>query len=138
MATLDDPTRSAASIVSELSKMNFSDRMKALVEIGRRSVQVVQLRSTIKEWSEASTFERLLALNTCFGNDTTELPMRALKDASGHVQRRAIKLVNLRCKDEQLVDLAATLPIRLLCILVRRLRRCHRYEVVESIVDHFS
>ncbi len=89
----------------ELDASRHVVRMQSLVQLGKRArAGDAEARKLIgAAWGSEDSYARCLALATVFGSGDGELVLRALRDPSRTVRRRAQKLVAGACSDDQVV-----------------------------------
>src|SRR5919197_2120514 len=79
------------ALLRELEPLRHVERVRRMVEIGRRAAALVAALES------GGTYERWLALVSCFGSRDAAHALRALTDSSRLVRGLAITLVPLLC-----------------------------------------
>src|SRR5436305_8495065 len=113
-------------LLRDLSPLSHDDRMRRMAELGRRSVTDSQAAGATDDLEKGGFYERLLALQSCYGSRDGARALRALSDPSRTIQNRALKVIVLFGDDAQVEEaLQAARPGQRLTLL-RLLRRSRR------------
>ena len=79
-------------LLRELESVTHIARMRRMVEVGRAAKTDARMAQVIAELERGGFYERMLALQSCYGSGDGELAVRALGDPSRTLQGRAVGL----------------------------------------------
>src|SRR3712207_2217742 len=128
------PTPLAERPLRELERLSHDQRMRRMVEVGREAATDPRAAQVMAELESGGTYERLLAVHACYGRsggkqdpDSGSHVLRALRDPSRLIRKRAVRLAPLVCTDDQvqeaLADAAPAVRQPLVRALAMRRRR---------------
>jgi hypothetical protein len=126
----------AAALLDDLAKLTHRERMRRLVDVGRRVAagEPEAAAVTAELAARPNAYARLLALQTVFGSRDGARVLAALSDPSALVRRRARRMVPVFCDDAQAAAAIEKVPPgRPRAGLCRRLSQRRR----EAVVDAF-
>jgi hypothetical protein len=127
----------ASALVAEVEPLTHTDRMRRVVDVGRRAAGgEADAGLGLRALAESpDAFERLLALTSVFGSRDGELVVRGLSDVSRTVRRKAARMLGLVCDDVQARRaLDAIVERRTLRAVVASLARRGRVELVDDFL----
>ncbi len=135
MDAANDP---AGTLLDELAPLTHHDRMRRMVDLGRRCAAGEGEAAAIVEGLAArqNPYPRLLALQTVFGSRDGARVIAALADPSALVRARARRMTARFCDDAQVqVALAMAPRGRVGASLCRKLRREKRVHVIDAFLS---
>jgi hypothetical protein len=115
-------------LLNQLETLSNGQRMRRMFELGQQVLTATDptLAALLVELEQGGFYERLLALQSCYGSHDGAHVLRALRDPSRIIQRMAINLAVLVCDDAEvkttLENINSTLRLRLLLKLYKRRR----------------
>jgi hypothetical protein len=112
-----------------------AERIRQVVELGRRSVTDSETAALLAELSRGPFPERRLALIACYGSRDGAAVLRAVGDPSRWIRGYAIGAVAALCDDAQAAAALEALPVGRRRGLARRLVRWGRRVVVDRVVS---
>ncbi|HTU89865.1 MAG TPA: hypothetical protein VMF69_07200 [Gemmataceae bacterium] len=130
--------RAAVRLLNKLESLTHDARVRRMVELGQEAGTNPQTAELLAVLEKGGFFERLLALQSCYGSKDGGHALRALKDPSRTIQVHALKLIALFANDAQvhnaLQDSRADLRLPLLYLLRRR----HRLAPIDAFLDNLA
>jgi hypothetical protein len=114
--------------------MTDPDRVRQVVEHGRRSVSDPRLAAALAALGGGSFSERRLALMACHGSRDGAHVQRATADPSAWIRGLAIRSVPVLCDDDQAVAVLESLDPRRRLRVAARLARRRRRGVIDRFV----
>src|SRR3569833_610797 len=119
-------------LLAEIEPLTHAQRVRRVVELGRRAVES-DVSDTIQQLAAADdTYQRWLALLTCFTSRDGVHVLRALEDPSRLVRGLAHRLVPQACNDAQARTALDVVHPSRVGPLLRRLRRARRQTAVDA------
>ncbi|MBI3972493.1 MAG: hypothetical protein HY332_14530 [Chloroflexi bacterium] len=122
-------------LLRELEPLPHDDRMRRMVEVGRRAAVDPSVAATLASFEQGGFYERWLALQSCFGSRDGSHVLRALADPSRAIRRRAAGLAALVGDDAQVQAALEKLPLPDRTVLLRRLYQRRRYAPVDAYLE---
>lgn len=112
--------------------LSHNQRMARMVELGRQAREnAPDAAQIISELERGAFYERLLALQSCYGSGDGALVLRALSGSSQIVRGMAVRLVALVCSDQQVQQALATAVPTVQQRLLKHLRRRRRLTPID-------
>jgi hypothetical protein len=129
---------SCKALLKKLDPLTHAARMKYMAEVGQKARRDPRLGDTVRILEKGGFYERLLALQSCFGSGDGSHAMRALNDPSRTIQGRALKLIALFANDKQVKEalLGARADLRL--TLVAHLRKRRRFPPLDAFFEELA
>jgi hypothetical protein len=109
-----------------------------MVELGQQSLQNSQIATTIDRLATGDVYERLLAIQSCFGSRDGERVVRACEDPSRLIRGRARKLLSIVGTDRQVLTILTSTTNKHRRYLLKRLVKRHRTGVVDEFVERLA
>lgn len=124
------------SFLDELETLTHSERVRRMVDVGRRAADGDHPAAALLRRLEAGdVYERYLALQAGFGSRDGARALRALGDPSGLVRGLARRLVPLVCDDGQAVEAVERLNRRERKSLMTGLLRAGRRAPIDAFLE---
>src|SRR5262249_44232951 len=127
-----------ADLLRDLEKLTHAERVRRLVEIGRRSLGDARLRVTLDELERGGSYERRLVLHACCGSRDAARVLRAIGDPSRSVRALAVDLATVLLDDAQVGQALDALPPAWRRPLIRMLCRRRRAAAVDAFLDRLA
>jgi hypothetical protein len=86
-------------LLQKLERQTYRQRMRHMVELGRQAVSDPAALALVAELAQEEAYERVLALQSCYGSGDSAHVVRANGDGSPDVRALALRLVPLLCDD---------------------------------------
>jgi hypothetical protein len=122
---------SPEELLATLEKLTHNARMRWMVEMGRISGDA-SVTATLAALEEGGFYERLLALQSCYGSRDGAHILRALGDPSRFIRAVAIKLATLLRNDAQILEALGQLILDECHCLLLRLFKGHRQTPIDA------
>ncbi len=122
-------------LLRECEEMTFAARMHSMVELGQRSADDPTITHSIATLSQGTVYQRILAVQSCFGSRDADLPLQGLTDPSRSVRALSLVLVALIASDSAIQQVFEQLPFKMQRSLLRRLHNRHRYTPIDAIIE---
>ncbi len=111
-------------LLQDLETLPYRARFRRMIELGRQAAHDAEIAALLKDLEQGDFYERLLAIQACYGNYDGDHVLRALADPSRIIRGFAITLVPLTCNEDQVRKALALVPRdgrrHLLCKLYNR------------------
>ena len=121
-------------ILDKAETLDFNQRWKYMIELGRDSLNDEKLASSLLELSSSAVhYERLLALMSAHGSFNKEIITRILEDPSVIGMGYAVKLAAEHLDSDKLTDIVPRLSPGKRSITFSALLKARRMDVIESI-----
>lgn len=125
-------------LVRQLESLTHDERMRRMIEVGRRIATDSSTTAILDSLEFGGFYERLLALQSCYGSGDSARVLRALNDPSRTIRTRAIALLALLGDDSQILTALDTLPFKLRRSLLRSLLKRRRRAIVDTFLDRLA
>lgn len=125
----------AGDLLLELELLNHQGRMQKMVELGRLALSDVTIASTLRHLEQGDFYQRLLALQSCYGSGDGGHALRGLADPSRGVRALAINLLPLVGNDSQLQIALKQATFRERLSLLKRLFKLHRLSCIDIFIN---
>lgn len=130
---------SVQDLLSELEPLTHDDRMRRMVELGRRAPHDSGTAELLNALEQGGFYERLLALVSCYGSGEGARVLRALEDPSRPIRTLAARMVPVCCDDQQaLAALLAAPAGQRRRRLAWRLRKRGRFAPIDGLIEHLA
>lgn len=130
------PSLSTESILATCSDMQYVPRNHYFVSLGRTSIKSAAHKEAISNLSKGPLYHRIIAVQTVHGSRDTQLLLDLFaNDPSRTLQLRAAKIVAAYALDDGIVEAASSLGALILGTLTRELKRRHRQNVIDRILE---
>ena len=123
-----------ATLLMEFETLSDAQRLARMRELGQIADAGSEAAATISALEGGGSYERRLALHSCFTSRDGAHVLRALSDASRLVRGEAIALAAIVCDDEQAAQGLSRLGLPAQRALLRRLLRANRRAVIDAFV----
>src|SRR5258707_11354494 len=97
-------------LLQDLETLPYRARFRRMIELGRQAAHNAEIAVLLKDLEQGDFYERLLAIQACYGNYDGGHVLRALADPSRIIRGFAINLVPLACNEDQLREALALVP----------------------------
>ncbi len=122
-------------LLLECETLTYMARMRRLVELGREAASDTSVARTIAALAQGTLYERLLALQTCYGSRDTTLVLSALSDISSSVRTLALALISFLGSDAEVQTAFDVVRPDAKGVLIRRLYRSHRQVAIDLYLE---
>lgn len=122
-------------LLKELETLTHNGRMARMAEIGRLSKSDADLASLLDELEQGGSYQRRLALQSCYGSSNGERVLRGLSDVSRLARNLALHLVPLTCDDDQILAVLRTLAFQPRRAMMRQLAKLRHYAPVNGFLE---
>jgi len=124
----------ATELLFELEVLNHQGRMLRMVELGRLAISDETIAATLRELEQGEFYQRILALQSCYGSGDGDHAFRGLGDASRGVRALAINLLPLVGNDSQLQIALEQATFQERLSLLKRLFKLHRISCIDRFI----
>lgn len=125
----------ATALLRKLESRTHDARMRRMVELGQEAGTNPQTAELLAALEKGGFYERLLALQSCYGSKDGSHALRALHDPSRTIQFRSLKLIALFARDAQVHKALEGSRAELRLPLLYLLRRRHRLAPIDAFLD---
>ena len=80
-------------LLQECETLTYNGRMRRMVELGRLASSDASIGNTLSAFMQGNVYQRILAVQSCYGSRDSALVLRALSDPSRSVRALALNLV---------------------------------------------
>ncbi len=122
-------------LLQEHEQSTYDQRMYRMVELGRMIDADKSVAETIRQLMQGATYQRLLALQSCYGSRDTVMALQALADPSYSVRSLALDLVVLNCNDTEVQNALNIVSSDMQTAMVRHLYRQHRQTPINMYIE---
>ncbi|MFN8529764.1 MAG: hypothetical protein U0670_14250 [Anaerolineae bacterium] len=122
-------------LLSELEKLPYDARVRRMVDLGAQARQDTAVRATLTTLAHGDMYQRVLALQACFGSRDGEAVLRALTDPSRTVRQMALNMVASLCDDDQAAGTFDLVPPSRRAALLGMLRKQRRQAVIDTLLE---
>lgn len=123
------------TLLDTLAPQNHDKRVITMIALGERAYDEPEVAALIAALEAgSSSYERMLALYSCYSSHDGAQVLRALGDQSHMIRHMALRLVAYACDDEQALLALANVPVRDQRFLLSRLRRAKRFGPIERFL----
>ncbi len=122
-------------LLQEFEQFTYTQRMYRMVELGRMIDDDASIAETIRQLAQGSTYQRLLALQSCYGSRDTAMPLQALADSSYSMRSLALNLVILNCSDTETQIALDSVSLDMKKAMIRHLYRQHRQTPINMYIE---
>ena len=127
-----------AGILAELEPLDHAARSRRMVELGRAAARDRGVSGVIDALGRGGVYERLLALQACYGSGDGAHAARALADPSRLLRRRALRLVALFAADDQVLAALRGARRGERLALLKHLRHRGRHGPADALMDELA
>ncbi|KAK0125917.1 hypothetical protein ONS95_007541 [Cadophora gregata] len=133
-----DVQAEAQSLLGELEKLTYTERVARMVRLGAESRQNQSVKVLISHLASKSPYEQLLSLKSCHGSRDITFAKHIIElSSSKHLKKRAIDLFALYGNDEDLVWALKSVPEYLQVATIRRLRHARGNRKRPAVIEKY-
>lgn len=125
-------------LLQECATMTHAGRMRRMVEVGRLAASDESVRQTIAALEQGDVYQRVLAVQSCYGSRNEEQARQAMLDPSRSVRSLATGLVPLLCSDAEIQGLLEQIASDLKMTLISRLIARGRQAPVDAYLEKLA
>src|SRR5689334_3354626 len=122
-------------LLQECETLTHNGRMRYMADLGRSVSTDASVASTIAALAQGDVYQRVLALQSCFGSRDSAQVLRALSDPSRSVRALSIGLVALICSDAEVQTAFDVIPLAMKNALLYRLHNRHRQVPIDRYLE---
>jgi len=122
-------------LLKECATLPYSGRMSRMVETGRQAASDESVRITINQLAHSGVYQRVLAIQTCYGSRDSAQVFQALSDPSRSVRSLALELAPLIFNDVELKTALDLVPLDMKINLLRRAGRRRRQAAIDGYLE---
>src|ERR1700733_13064972 len=89
-------------LLQVLEPLTYKARLQHMIDLGRQAANNVDIATLLTDLKQGDFYERLLAIQSCYGSYNRDHVLRALTDPSRIIRQVAVKLAPLVCDEAQL------------------------------------
>jgi hypothetical protein len=131
-----------STLLQQCEHLTHSQRVKQMVDLGRKSRQEPAAKSLIATLSRGSPYEQFLTLKTCHGSRDVAVAKQLLSADSKFLRKQAINLIASLGSDDELFEALKVVPTSLQSQTVVRIRnfspRYRRSDIIERFLDYLN
>lgn len=128
----------ADGLLRKLELLTHDARMRRMVELGQEAGTNPQTAELLAALERGGFYERLLALQSCYGSKDGSHALRALNDPSRTIQFRSLKLIAGFTRDVEVHKALQRSRADLRLPLLYLLRRRHRLAPIDALLDDLA
>jgi hypothetical protein len=122
----------------QLESLTYQNRVRRMVELGRQASTDVQVNDILNSLEQGDFYERLLALNSCYGSYDGTRIMRALSDSSHLIRSKAIQMLAPQASDTQVQTALNTVTFKECRYLLKQLLNWHRHSCIDTFINQLT
>lgn len=122
-------------LLQEFEQSTYAQRVYRMIELGHMIDNDKSVAETITQLTQGTTYQRLLALQSCYGSRDTVMVLQALADSSYSVRSLALNLVVLHCNDTDVQKALDAVSPAMQTAIVRHLYRRRRQTPINMYVE---
>lgn len=124
-----------AQLLQQCEEITYTARQHFMVDFGRLAISDASARETITLLAQGDVYQRLLAVQSCYGSRNASQVLQALNDPSRRVRSLALHLAPLVCSDSELRTALTTLPEDMREVLLRYLYKQGKQTVIDAYFE---
>lgn len=122
----------------QLESLTYRNRVRRMVELGRQASTDATVRGILDSLEQGDFYERLLALNSCYGSyDGTKI-MRAVNDNSYLIRSKAIQMLVPLVDDTQVQIALNTVTLKECRYVLKQLLKWHRRSCIDTFINQLA
>lgn len=122
----------------QLELLTYRNRVRRMVELGRQASTDATVRGILDSLEQGDFYERLLALNSCYGSyDGTKI-MRAVSDSSYLIRSKAIQMLVPLVDDTQVQIALNTVTLKECRYVLKQLLKWHRRSCIDTFINQLA
>ncbi len=125
-------------LLSTLETLPYHERVRHMVEMGKQSLTNETLRQLLTTLSKGEMYQRMLALQACYGSRDGDAVLHALSDPSRTIRQMARRMVAYLCDDDQVQAAFASLLDADLGTLLTLLQKQRRQTPIDTYLEKQS
>ena len=122
----------------QLETLTYKARMYRMVELGRLARSDRQVATTLNTLEKGDEYDRLLALQSCYGSGDGEQVLRCVTDASRQVRCLALRLLPVVGDDRQVLAVLNTATYKQRRTLLRKLLNRGRRSCIDTFINSLA
>ncbi len=128
----------ARGLLRELDGMTHDTRMRRMVEVGRQAERNASARAALGELERGDVYQRLLALQSCYGSGDGAHAVRSLQDPSRGIRGLALVVLAVVGGDDEAQAALRAAGFAQRRTLLRQLAKRRRFLVIDTFLDWLS
>ena len=89
-------------LLQVLEPLTYKARLQYMIDLGCQAADNVDISTLLTDLEQSDFYERLLAIQSCYGSHNSDHVLRALTDPSRIIRHVAVKLAPMMCDESQL------------------------------------
>jgi hypothetical protein len=122
----------------QLESLTYQNRVRRMVELGRQALSDATVRDVLNSLEQGDFYERLLALNSCYGSYDATKMIRALSDSSQLIRSKAIQMLAPLVDDTQVQIALNTLTLKECRYVLKQLLKWHRRSCIDTFINQLA
>lgn len=122
----------------ELESLSHDARMRRMIETGRAARRDREAATLVAALAKGDFYQRLLALQSCYGSGDPTLAITALSDPSRTLRGRALWIIGLLADDAQARQALHATAARFRIALLAKLRQRRRFVPIDGFLDDLA
>ena len=134
------PDASTSRFLKDIEALDCGARTEKVIQVGKNSISAdakvaQQAKQILEQLEQGHFYERHLALISCATSRDAERIKRFSQDCSSKLRRLASLLALDICDDAFVKELLLSLKLKSRRLLLKRLWRAHRFELIDSFIS---
>lgn len=122
----------------QLESLTYRNRVRRMVELGRQALTNATVRGILDSLEQGDFYERLLALNSCYGSYDGAKIIRALSDSSHLIRSKAIQMIVPLVDDTQVEIALNTVTLKECRYVLKQLLKWHRCSCIDTFINQLA
>jgi hypothetical protein len=80
-------------LLARCAALAYGDRVRLMIDLGRQSVSDPVVAATLAALADGDVYQRMLALQACYGSGDSAPALAAVNDPSGPVRHLAMAVI---------------------------------------------
>lgn len=125
-------------LLQQLESLTYQNRVRRMVELGRQALTDAQASDILDSLEQGDFYERLHALNSCYGSYSGALIIRALSDTSHLIRSKAIQMLAPLADDTQVQIALNTVTLKECRYVLKQLLNWHRRSCIDTFINQLA